>query len=316
MIAFGIRTSFVIGYFVIRYFTMTGSDTYQKKRILIQLDPDPHPSVFDSVVALDAGADTLLPYGGVTSDQVRNLVHGAIFTRGSEDLHNTAIFIGGSNVSDGEALLKAALQSFFGPLRVSVMLDPNGSNTTAAAAVLVAAKECPLAGAIAVVLAGTGPVGRRAARLLARGGAIVRVGSRSIERAATVCQEVQQLLDGGSLSPHDTETDEQVAAVLNGAQMVIAAGAAGVRLLSADVLRSTSGLKVAIDLNAVPPAGIDGIEVVDRAVQRGAITCYGAIGVGSIKMKIHKAAIRRLFDQNHLVLDAEEIYTLAAEIGL
>lgn len=293
---------------------MNGSDS--KSRILIQLDPDLQPSVFDSVVAVDAGADILLRHAGVTPEQVQNLVHGAIFTRGPEDLHNTAIFIGGSQVSQGEALLNAVVKSFFGPLRVSVMLDPNGSNTTAAAAVRVAAKECQLAGATSLILAGTGPVGRRAARLLAREGSAVRVGSRSVERAASVCQKIGQQLAGSTLSPHATETEEQTSAALDGVQVVIAAGAAGVRLLSADLLRASTGLQVAIDLNAVPPAGIDSIEVVDRAVGRHGISCYGAIGVGGIKMKIHKAALRRLFDDNQLVLDAEEIYSLASDMGL
>ncbi len=295
---------------------MAGSDTGQKKRILVQLDPDLHPSVFDSVVALDAGAETLLRHGGVTPDQVPGLVHGAIFTRGPEDLHQSAIFIGGSNVSGAESLLNATLQSFFGPLRVSVMLDPSGANTTAAAAVRVAAKACSLTSSVAVVLAGTGPVGHRASKLLAREGAVVRVGSRSLERAATVCQQIQQEYDDAILSPHATETDEQLAAVLEGAKVVIAAGAAGVELLSAKLLQSTSELQVAIDLNAVPPTGINGIEVVDRGTDRHGITCYGAIGVGGVKMKIHKAAIRRLFDDNRLVLDAEEIYALASEIKL
>src|SRR5437660_6014245 len=77
-----------------------------KPRILIQLDSDPHPSVFDAIVAVDSGVDRLLQYGGVNSSNVRDLVHGAIFTRGPLNLKNTAIFIGGSNVKAGEELLE------------------------------------------------------------------------------------------------------------------------------------------------------------------------------------------------------------------
>jgi len=40
---------------------------------------------------------------------------------------------------------------------------------------------------------------------------------------------------------------------------------------------------------------------------------FGAIGVGGVKMKIHKAAIRQLFTTNDLVLDAESIYALGNE---
>src|SRR5688500_11276235 len=124
-----------------------------KPRILVQLDSDARASVFDAVVAVDAGAEHLLQYHGVQPDQVRDLIHGAMFTRGPADLQNTAVFIGGGNVSQGEILLQRVTESFFGPLRVSVMLDANGANTTASAAVLAAAAHGPLEGANAVVLA-------------------------------------------------------------------------------------------------------------------------------------------------------------------
>src|SRR5580693_4182408 len=96
-----------------------------KSTILIQLDSDPQPSVFDAVVAVDAGADHLFRHGGVTPANVRDLVYGALFTRGTADLHETAIFIGGSNVSAGEAILDTVKQTFFGPFRVSVLFDAN-----------------------------------------------------------------------------------------------------------------------------------------------------------------------------------------------
>src|SRR5689334_8494604 len=99
-----------------------------RPKILIHLDTDPQPSVFDAVVAVDAGVDHLLRHAAVVPDAVRDLVHGAMFTRGPEDLKHTAIFIGGSDVAAGERLLSAVEASFFGPVRVSVMIDSNGSN--------------------------------------------------------------------------------------------------------------------------------------------------------------------------------------------
>src|SRR5262245_13003715 len=105
-----------------------------KRKILIQLDSDPQPSVFDRVVAIDAGADEVFSYGGVKKEQVQGLVHGAIFTRGPKDLKSTAFFIGGSDVAAGEALLAEAQKHMipqFG-LRVSILFDANGANTTAA----------------------------------------------------------------------------------------------------------------------------------------------------------------------------------------
>ena len=109
------------------------------RRILIHFDTDPLPSVFDRVVAIDTGVEKLFSYGGITVENVEGLVHGAIFTRGPADLKHTAIFVGGSHVEEGQRLFDKVRGVFFGPMRVSVMMDSNGSNTTAAAAVLAAA---------------------------------------------------------------------------------------------------------------------------------------------------------------------------------
>lgn len=285
-----------------------------KRNILLQLDSDPHASVFDAVVAVDAGVDQLLQYAEVEPGEVRNLVHGAMFTRGPQDLHHTAIFIGGSSVSAGEELLRQVTACFFGPMRVSVLLDANGANTTAAAAVLAAAKHVTLRGSTAVVLAGTGPVGQRAARLLAREGAAVRVASRSLDKAKLVCQSLQKVVASAELIPVQTKSSSETSQALAEAQVVIAAGAAGVELMSGDVRVGSPTLEVAIDLNAVPPAGIAGIDVMDKAKERDELVCYGAIGVGGTKMKIHKAAIAKLFTANDLVLDAEEVYAIGREI--
>jgi len=119
------------------------SEARTMPKILIQLDPDKHASVFDRVVATDAGANHIFAYSSVTPEDVQGLVHGCIFTRGLDELKNTAIFIGGSSMEAGEALLNAARKSLFGPFSVSIMLDPNGSNTTAAAAVLRVLRAWP-----------------------------------------------------------------------------------------------------------------------------------------------------------------------------
>ena len=132
-----------------------------KRTVLLQLDADPQPSVFDAVVAVDAGVDVLLRHGNVRPESVRDLVYGAIFTRGVEDLHRTAIFVGGSDMAAAEAIVEAVRQTFLGPMRVSVMIDANGANTTAAAAVLAARSYVSLERTTALVLASTGPVGQR-----------------------------------------------------------------------------------------------------------------------------------------------------------
>ncbi len=285
------------------------------KKILIQIDPDPHPSVFDSVVAIDSGVDHLLSHGGVGPEQVQGLVHGGIFTRGPKDLNNTAIFVGGSNVSEGEALLKEATRSFFGPMQVSVMLDANGCNTTAAAAVLRAGAHVDLSSVNALVLGGTGPVGQRAGLLLAKEGASVRIGSRNRERAEGVCTAIGEKVESGDLSGVAAGTPGEVKTAIEGCEVVIAAGAAGVELLPEDTWGAAHSLKVAIDLNAVPPEGIGGISAFAKEEEKHGVICYGAVGVGGTKMKIHKAAIGALFESNDKVLDAEAIYELGRNLG-
>jgi hypothetical protein len=283
-------------------------------KILLCLDTDAQPSVFDAVVAIDAGCDQLLRHGNVAPTAVRDLVYGAMFTRGPAELKNTAIFIGGTDVAAGEELLAKTRDCFFGPVRVSVMLDSNGANTTAAAAVLSARKHVSLVGQVVTVLAATGSVGRRVVRLLARERANVRVRSRQLAKAQQVCDELLKVIPNAECEAHGGGDEPSSRKSLDGAAVVIAAGAPGIELLPDNIRRECKELKVAIDLNAVPPAGIGGILPSDKASERDGQLCYGAIGVGSLKMKLHKAAIRRLFESNDLVLDAEQIYELGSQI--
>lgn len=285
-------------------------------RVLIQLDPDRHASVFDRVVAVDAGVDHLFSYAGVRPEDVQGLVHGAIFTRGFDQLRNTAVFIGGSSMEAGEALLTEVKASFFGPFRVSAMLDPNGSNTTAAAAVLrvLEGMNGSVEGQDAAVLAATGPVGRRVALLLAHLGARVRVGSRQLSRSSVLAESLAEAT-GKQFVPFETSSDEALIEGLHGVEVVVAAGAAGVRLLPGSVLQKSKNLKVAVDLNAVEPFGIEGVKAQDKKTDKGGYLAWGALGVGSLKMKIHKTAIARLFEKNDQVIDAMEAFEIGRSIG-
>jgi methylenetetrahydrofolate/methylenetetrahydromethanopterin dehydrogenase (NADP+) len=267
--------------------------------------------VFDRIVGFDGGADEVMSYGGVTADAVRDLVHGCIFTRGPHDLKNTAIFIGGTDMARGEELLAAVTNAFFGPMRVSVMLDSNGSNTTAVAAVakLTLAAGGEMKGRRAVVLAGTGPVGLRAAGLLAKAGADVTITSRKAADPSRVDGVSRRF--GGTVRAVTMADAAAAARVLDGAELLLNTGPAGVRLVPKDAWANRGGLRAAVDLNAVPPLGIEGVEVTDKAATRDGVISYGAIGVGHTKMKVHKAAIAKLFESNDQVLDAEEIYRLA-----
>jgi hypothetical protein len=288
-----------------------------KRNLLIQFDSDAQPSVFDQVVAYDAGADAILSYGGVTPDGVRDKVHGAIFTRGPKDLHRTAIFIGGSNVALGEQMLAEACKHMlpqFG-LRVSVLLDANGANTTAAAVVRTAAIHLDLRSTKAIVLGATGSVGQRVALLLAQQGAEVRLGSRQAAKAVAIAEAIRLKVSDAKLETVEVDPSCDLAAMLAECSLVVASGPAGAMLLPRTARQSCRTLRVAIDLNAVPPLGIEGVGVSDKGVERDGVLSYGAIGVGDLKMKIHKAAIARLFERNDCVLDAEEVYALAENVS-
>lgn len=278
-----------------------------KRKILVQLDSDKHASVFDRVAAIDAGVDELFSYHNVDTDDVEGLIHGAIFTRGPGDLKSTAIFIGGRNVARGEEMLATVRRTFFGPLRCSVMLDSNGANTTAAAAVIAASRHLDFHHTHALVLGATGPVGQRVGLLLAQHGAKVWMGSRSKDRAADVCATIQEKHPSAQLDPIAADDSLQLPDTLH---LVVAAGAAGVRLLNRQQIARCKEMKVLVDLNAVPPTGIEGVETPDKGREENGIYSYGAIGVGGSKMKIHKAAVARLFESNDQILDCEQIFEL------
>jgi hypothetical protein len=280
------------------------------KKLLYQFDTDPLPAVFDNVVAYDGGADHVCAYGAINAANVGALVEGAIFTRGPKDKRNTAIFVGGGNMSAGESVLAAVRARFFGNFRVSIMFDCNGSNTTAAAAVAWLSHGRSLAGKRAVVLGGSGPVGQRAAVLLAREGASVRMTGRKLGPVQAACASLKARFDVDVAAVEAPSTAERAAA-LEGAQIVLATGAAGITLLDAGTWQNSKTLELVADANASPPAGIEGVGIADRGLASHGKVLFGPLGFGALKLSLHRACIARLFERNDLLLDAEEIYAIA-----
>ena len=283
------------------------------KKILFQLDTDPIPNTFDTVVAYDGGADHVSCRGNVKPSTVGTMVDGAVFTRAPKQKKNTALFVTGSNMGEGEAVLASIRNHFFGNFRVSVMLDSNGSNTTAAAAVAYAGRHLDLRGKRAVVLAGTGPVGQRAGVMLAQEGADVVLTSRRVDRAETACEAMQRRFKV-DLIPAASGDPESLRNVLKDANLVIATGAAGVQLVNESVWRDLEALELLLDANATPPLGISGVDLADRGAERHGKLCYGALGFGSFKLEVHRACIAKLFEANDVVLDAPEIFELAKDM--
>jgi hypothetical protein len=283
------------------------------KKILIQLDTDEHPSTFDAIVAHDAGVDELLRYGGIEPDAVRGLVQSAFFTRGPKDLATLAVWVGGSDVGAGEEVLAKVEKAFFGPFRVSAMLDSNGCNTTAATTVARLARELDLKGR-RVVIVGAGAVGLRAAALLiAEGGEVTvsgipasRFGDKAYRRARGLTVAEERGMD--VVEPGD---DEALAKALDGASIVLAAGPAGLEVLPAAVWRDIDSIEVLADFNAAEPLGIEGTEAQDDLAERDGKRVLGALAIGGPKMKVHKACVRRLFESNDAILDVDGVYEIA-----
>ena len=285
------------------------------KKVLLQLDTDQHPSPFDAIVAHDAGVDVLLSHGSVTPEAVRDLVQGAFFTRAPGD-PSLAVWVGGSDVGAGEKVLDEVQATYFGPFRVSAMLDSDGCNTTAATAIAMIAKDRDLNGRRAVIL-GVGPVGLRSATLLAQEGCEVLatsipgdvLGTDSYRRPRGLAAAEQLGID--VREPTDRAEME---GALEGANIVLASGPAGVEVLRKEVWSANPTIEVLADYNAAEPLGIEGIEAGDDLVEREGKLVLGALGIGGKKMKTHKACVLRLFERSDLVLNADGVYAVAKEI--
>jgi len=302
------------------------------KKILIQLDSDKFASAFDAIVAYDAGADSVQSYGGVSPADVRGLILGAFYTRGISDLKNLAVWIGGSDVEAGEKILTEARSAFFGPFKISLMLDSNGCNTTASTAIAKLARQPALKEKNALVI-GPGPVGLRAALLLAAEGCRVRLVSipprllgdrfnpalaqRTLAsglRAAEAFSKSTAAANGGVVEVSDIPGHSALETVLDPAEIVVAAGPAGLRLLSRDAWAARPNLKWLLDFNLTEPLGIEGIKPDDDFAAYDGARALGALAIGNPKMKVHKACIEKLFERNDLVLDAEGVYAIARKI--
>jgi glutamyl-tRNA reductase len=194
------------------------------------------------------------------------------------------------------------------------LLDPNGSNTTAVAAVAKVLQAVgDVRGKRVVITAGTGPVGARAAGLLARAGAEVLITSRHADEGARAAEEIRKRF-GGSVREVTMLDSSHAAKLLEGAVILINAGPAGVQLVPRAAWAKHPTLRVIVDLNAVPPLGVEGVDVADAGPTRDGVAAFGALDVGNLKMKIHKTCIARLFERNDLVLDAETIADVAREL--
>lgn len=272
----------------------------ERKRLLYLISSDPQVSPFDINMAYDAGFDAVIPYASVAVSAVAGLVQDVMFSRGPKGARSSAIFFSGADLTTAEAMLAAARAALFDPFRIGLMVDPHGGYTTAAAivarvAALARARGLASHGSLRVlVAAGTGGVGKTTAAFLAREGARVTITSRRADAAAAAVREIGRLF-AVEVTPRAAPEESDLGRLAGEADIIIATGAPGVQLLSRVTLQTLRGPKVVVDVNAVPPAGIEGLNPPDDSVELApGLFGLGALAIGALKFKIEAALLQDL----------------------
>jgi methylenetetrahydrofolate/methylenetetrahydromethanopterin dehydrogenase (NADP+) len=283
------------------------------KKILIQLDTTRHPSPFDAIAAYDADVDVVLGFGEITPENLVDVVQGAVFPRGPDGLANTAFWVGGSKVRDGEAVFEAAQKLFFEPFRPSIMLDSDGSNTTAAACVALVRHSVSLRGSRAAVI-GVGPVGLRTAELLRREGAEVTMFTFPPDAMKGAHRRASGVPVAGEagFKVLEPSSGDELDDALTGHVAIFAAGPGGTQILRRSGW-AQQGVRVVVDYSAAEPVGVEGVDRMDKLTEDEGVFKLGALAVGGPKMKLQKRCVERMFETKGTVLDLEGIYAVAVE---
>ena len=295
----------------------------EKPFILHMLTTAKNLSPFDVNMALDAGWVSAVPYTNVEASEMAGLIQDVIFSRSPKGLQKTGIFIGGRDAKQSMDMLKAAKHAMLPPFEVAVFADPSGAFTTAAGMVAIVEKKlkeqfnATLEDKNVLVLGGTGPVGQAAAVIAAQIGANVRLIGRQLEKTQRVAQLCSEEFGDGKITIM-AGIDANKEDYIKTADIVFATGAAGIELLSAELIAAAPQLKVAADVNAVPPAGIAGIdpfangEIIIHS-KSGAIG-IGALAIGNVKYQAQNRLLKRMIETNQPVfLHFEDAFKVARE---
>lgn len=275
-----------------------------KKRILHFVTPLKNVSPFDVNMAADAGFDIVVPYTDVDLKEVAGLVQDAIFSRAPADGRHTAVLIGGREPMLALDMLDAAKKAMVPPhFEISVMADPSGAFTTAAGMVAVVekhlkAKGMKLEGRRVAVFGATGPVGRVAGLIAARAGAkVTLVGYDGLQRVTASAEQMGERF-GVALRPADGSSDAGNEAAAADAEVILAAGRAGTQILGTAQLAKAKDLLVALDVNAVPPAGLEGVGAFDdgKELPGGGGVGVGALAAGNVKFKTEHELLAAMAD--------------------
>ncbi len=279
-----------------------------KRSIVHMLDPMIHNSPFDINMAVDAGYEVVIPYSNVKLDEVAGLTQDAIFSRGPAGVKKTGMFIGGRDIGLAMDMLDTAKKAMVPPFEVSVFADPSGAFTTAAALVACVERDLkknfdlPLSGMRAVVFGGTGPVGLATAVIVAQQGADTTIVDHfSIDTALEFAEEAKTRY-GVTLRATAAASDADKARLLSNADLVFCTAKAGIQVLNSSVLEDAKQLKVAGDVNAVSPLGIEGLGIMDsgepliHAINSKGAVGIGALAVGNVKYKLQHALLKETLE--------------------
>ncbi len=258
----------------------------EKPYILHMITTAKNLSPFDVNMAIDAGWTHCIPYIGVENDEVQALVQDAIFSRGPTGVKRTGIFFGGRDMHTAMDMMEICQESMLPPFEVSAFADPSGAFTTAAGMVAKVEKALKdihgtdLKDKCVVALGGTGPVGMAAAVIAAKAGAKVKIMGRKkdkAQRVAGICNAEY----GSDMTGILGEANENIDSFLDELDVVFATAAAGVQVMNEEQVKKATRLKVAADVNAVPPTGIAGLGVMDDATPIAG-SMSGAVGIGAL----------------------------------
>lgn len=292
----------------------------QYRPVILFLDTDKHVSPFEPLIIADLFPDALvLLYGNVDANDAKKIIQDAMFSRGPEGAKFTKIFVGGSNISEVERIVEAIKQSMVPPFEMAVLVDPRGNNTTAAAAIAKLLQLSlkhglgPLKGKNMTILAGTGPVGFASAILAALEGAYVTITSRSLEKGQAVAQRVNREVGAEVARGVKASEPQEFGQAIEDADIVLATGPLGVRLLTIDVLkRYGKRVKLVADVNAVPPTGIEGLEPNDEDVEvMPGVYGVGALRIGTLKNAVLVELFKKLMQTPKGILDHKAAYEVA-----
>jgi methylene-tetrahydromethanopterin dehydrogenase len=288
--------------------------------ILHMLSPQKHMSPFDVNMAADAGYKVIVPYINVTTEEVTGLVQDAIFSRPPQDGVRTGVFIGGKDAILALDMMEAARKAMVPPFQVSVFADPAGSFTTAAAMVACVERVLknkfnrPLKGTRIAIFGATGVVGFASSIIAALEGAQVQlVAHRGVDRVIKSA-ELSKARFGVDLEAVNGETDDQKQHIIENAEIIFAAAAAGVRVVSGEHKKLAKHLLIAADVNAVPPPGVDGMDLfMDGAALPGCSALgIGPLAIGDIKYKTESGLFKRMIASDKpLHLDFRDAFQLA-----